>query len=113
MMLLPVQLSTKISSLLENETMYIYATKHFLHLSFEFDESFRFRFHFPSQSLPYDNDLFNKMYLKQDLITSAKENIALSLEDERTSAKTLPPIPPRRLPPIPEDKLHRVSFQSK
>lgn len=84
-------------------------TKHFLSHSFQFDESFRFRFRFPSESLPYDNDLFNKMYLKRDLITSAKENIALSLEDERPSVTT---IPPRRLPPIPEDKLHRVCFQS-
>jgi len=34
---------------------------------------------------------------------SAKENVAAVLDEERR------PIPPRRLPPIPEDKLHRVS----
>ena len=38
---------------------------------------------------------------------SAKENVASTLDDERR------PVPPRRLPPIPADKLHRVnSFYS-
>ncbi len=35
---------------------------------------------------------------------SSKENVATILDEERRS------IPPRRLPPIPEDKLHRVSI---
>ena len=61
-----------------------------------------FPFSFFSESLSYENETFKKMYLNRDLVTSVKENIALSLEDER------PVVPPRRLPPIPEDKLHRV-----
>jgi hypothetical protein len=35
---------------------------------------------------------------------SAKENVTTSFDDERRA------IPPRRLPPIPEDKLHRVNI---
>jgi hypothetical protein len=35
---------------------------------------------------------------------SAKENVAATFDEERRS------IPSKRLPPIPEDKLHRVSI---
>jgi hypothetical protein len=35
----------------------------------------------------------------------AKENVKTTIDDEQRSIP-----PPRRLPPIPEDKLHRVSF---
>ena len=39
-------------------------------------------------------------------VTSAKENVVVSLDDE------LPTSPPRRAPPVPEDKLHRVRRSS-
>jgi hypothetical protein len=60
-------------------------------------------FFFLSERLPSGNDVVNNLHIDRNLIMSAKENVAAVLDDERRS------IPPRRLPPIPEDKLHRVS----
>lgn len=50
------------------------------------------------------NDIFNTLQFDPSLIMSAKENVVATIEEE------LRPIPPRRLPPIPEDKLHRVNI---
>ena len=46
------------------------------------------------------------MHVERNLAISTKENVAYTLDEE------LRTIPPRRLPPIPEDKLHRVSYSS-
>ncbi|CAF4300622.1 unnamed protein product, partial [Rotaria sp. Silwood2] len=54
-----------------------------------------------SERLPNGNDALNNSQIDRNSIMSAKENVAASFDDERRS------IPPRRLPPIPEDKLHR------
>lgn len=39
----------------------------------------------------------------RSLVVSGKENVAMSLDEDLHST------PPRRLPPIPEDKIHRVN----
>ena len=56
-----------------------------------------------NERVPSANETLKNLYIDRSFSISTKENIAMSLDEERRV------LPPRRLPPIPEDKLHRVN----
>jgi hypothetical protein len=59
---------------------------------------------FLSEPLSNGSDVVNNLHIDRTFALSTKENVAASFDDELQS------LPSRRLPPIPEDKLHRVSI---
>jgi hypothetical protein len=59
---------------------------------------------FLSETLSNGSDVGNNLHIDRNFALSTKENVAASFDDELQS------LPSRHLPPIPEDKLHRVSF---